>query len=731
VYGWTVTGVSILLIVRQLVRVRGSRRRETAIFLASTVAPAIANVPDSLGLTPGWPDLTPFAFGLTAAGIAWVLFRFRFQAIIPVAWKAIFQGMDDGVLVLDAENRVLVVNAAAERFLGSTSELIIGRSIDGPSATCPALGRLAKADSIAGDIELGTESVKRICEVRVSPLCDKRNQLVGCVLIIRDVTAVRAAARELEEARQAAEAANRAKSQFLANMSHEIRTPMNGVLGMIDVALENGVAPEHQECLAMARSSAEALLTVINDILDFSKIEANRLELDPGHFNLGDCLEETLKSFAVAAARKEIELTCEIRPEVPAVVKGDRNRLRQVITNLLGNAMKFTPKGEVCLRVADDMQTGNRGRLHFTVSDTGIGIPADKQKLIFDAFAQGDSSVARSYGGTGLGLTISAHLIGLMGGEIWVRSEPGSGSEFHFTMALEPVVEEPSLRLRTTAFLAGVRVLLVDDNATARRVLGETLECWGMCPTVVSDGRAALAELATANREGRPFRLLLADARMPELDGFAVAQEARLNSELGSPTVVLLTCYGRNADIDRGRELAISACVNKPVGRRELADTLYRLLNPDFKTEPAATVSPGPANPEAHRTAGTLRILLAEDNRINQLLAKKLLEQRGHLVTLANNGQEALDLLAASDFDLVLMDVQMPKMGGFEATAAIRAREILTGRHVPIIAMTANAMRGDRERCLDAGMDQYLAKPIRPQEFFAAIEAIRSGVTIR
>ena len=591
VYGWTATGVSILLIVRQLMRARGPRRRETAIFLASTVTPLAVNVPDVLGLTPGWPDLTPFAFGLTAAGIAWVLFRFRFQAIIPVAWRVIFEGMDDGVVVLDAENRVLAVNAAAERFLNSSNRHIIGRPIDSVSGACPNLGLLAEVDSNEDDIEFRTGSDKRICEVRVSQLSDKRNQLAGRVLTIRDVSTARAAARELDEARQAAEVASRAKSQFLANMSHEIRTPMNGVLGMIDVALESGVAADRQECLIMARSSAEALLTVINDILDFSKIEANRLELNRVCFDLSDCLEDTVKSFAVVAAEKEIELTCEIGPEVPAEVRGDRNRLRQVITNLVGNALKFTLKGEVCIRVAADEQAADRGRLHFTISDTGIGIPADKQKLIFDAFAQGDSSVARSYGGTGLGLTISAHLISLMGGEIWVRSEPGSGSEFHFTITLESVAAEPSLEPRETDVLFGVRVLLVDDNATARRVLGGTLEHWGMCATLSTGGRSALAILAKAKRDGQPFRLLLVDARMAELDGIAVARQVKQDPEFGNPTVVLLSSYGQDAGLGRGCDLGISAYVNKPVGRRELAETLYRLLNRDSKLEPAGRTS--------------------------------------------------------------------------------------------------------------------------------------------
>ncbi len=590
-YDWAICALAISLVVRAVARAKGPRRREAAIFLASTSFPIVVNIPDTLGLTPGWPDFTPFAFALTAAGISWVLFRYRFQAIVPVAWKSVFEGMGDGVLVLDQESRVLAVNASAERLLEHRERQVIGRPIGKAFAACRGLAQLAEVTHSDADIEVGPEDNRRICEVHLSPLRDQRYELIGSLLTIRDVTAQRATARELENAKSVAEVANRTKSEFLANMSHEIRTPMNGVLGMLDLALGTGPPPEQEECLVMARSSAEALLGIINDILDFSKIEANRLELDPVDFSVSDSMNETLRSFALAAAEKGIRITCEVMPETPAVVHGDPIRLRQVITNLVGNALKFTEKGEIHLRVASDGETDGLIRLHFTVSDTGAGIPAAKQKLIFDAFAQADASVTRRYGGTGLGLTISARLVQLMNGEIWVRSEPGQGSDFHFTI----VVARP---------------------ATPGRVL-----------------------------------------------------------PAASPAVV-----GRSPG--------------------------------------------GPIDKQVH----ALRVLLAEDNLINQRLAVRLLERRGHCVMVAQNGREAVELLERGVYDVLLMDVQMPEMDGFEATAVIRSREEGTTRHVPILAMTANAMQGDRGRCLAAGMDGYISKPITPDALFTAIESIHTAV---
>jgi signal transduction histidine kinase/CheY-like chemotaxis protein len=533
--------------------------------------------------------------------------------------------------------------------------------------------------------------------------------------------------RQLAEAgalRDAAEAASRAKSEFLANMSHEIRTPMNGVMGMIELALDARPSAECVEYLNMARSSADTLLAVINDILDFSKIEAGKLEVDAIDCDLNQLLEDTVKVFALRASEKAIELTCEVSPGVPPIVHADAGRLRQVITNLLGNALKFTAEGEIGLRVVKEDAWGNNVELHFIVSDTGIGIPGDKQKLIFEAFAQADTSTARRHGGTGLGLTISSRLVQLMGGRIWVESEPGRGSSFHFTVAVQAAPEVPRLFGTEIDSLQGIPILVTDDSATHRRILAETLGRWGMIVGVAGNGAAALESLRQAAQGGEAFALVLADAQMPEMDGFALAQAIRNSSEFAASRVVMmLTSPGQQAESARCRELELTSYVTKPVSRAALANALLRALDPArqrFQTDRPTQRVGGSL---VQKSSGTLRILLAEDNIVNQLLACRLLEKHGHTVTVAANGREAVAFLAQQDFDLVLMDVQMPEMDGFEATAAIRVKESGTRRHIPIVAMTAHALKGDEHRCLQAGMDGYVPKPITPAALYRAIEA--------
>ena len=554
--------------------------------------------------------------------------------------------------------------------------------------------------------------------------------VLGWVLVLRhrvkgQTDVIRRQLAEAGALRDAAEAANRAKSEFLANMSHEIRTPMNGVMGMIELALDARPSAEYVECLNMARKSADALLAVINDILDFSKIEAGKLEVDAGVFDLNELLEDTVKAFALRAAEKAIELTCEMYPDVPAMVRADAGRLRQVITNLLGNALKFTTHGEVGLRVTRETAPEHELQLHFIVTDTGIGIPGEKQRLIFDAFSQADTSMSRRYGGTGLGLTISSRLVQLMGGRIWVESEPGRGSSFHFTVTLGIVPEEHGAGSPEIDSLRGIRILVVDDNATSRRILAETLVRWGMTVAVAADGTDALAKLAQGAQTGQPFLLVLADARMPAMDGLALAQRIRSSAELtDSKVVLMLDSPGQRTGGTQFRELGIVSYVMKPVSRAALAKVLLRALD-------AALYGAGSDVPSQNAAcsavetppAGPLRILLAEDNKINQLVARRLLEKHGHTVTVAANGYEAINLLNREDFDLVLMDVQMPEMDGFEATAAIRLKENGTGRRIPIIAMTAHAMKGDQQRCLQAGMDSYVTKPITPAVLLSAIQA--------
>ena len=526
--------------------------------------------------------------------------------------------------------------------------------------------------------------------------------------------------------KETAETASRAKSEFLANMSHEIRTPMSGVMGMIGLALDAQPSPEQAECLLMARTSADALLTVINDILDFSKIEAGKLELDETDFDLNDWLEEVVKAFALRASEKRIELTCEVGSDVPAMVRADTTRLRQVVTNLLGNALKFSERGEVSVQLKTVDRSGDDVTVHFIVSDTGIGIPAEQQKFIFEAFSQGDGSTARRYGGTGLGLTISSRLVKMMHGEIWVESEPGRGSRFHFTVRVKAAAREPGPSSIEIDPLQGISVLVVDDSDANRHLVGRTLSGWGMRVSLAANGAAALAVIEQAAQAGEPFELVLTDEQMAEMDGFALATEIKRSSSPAPSIIMMMTPSVTGCDITRWRKDELASYLTKPVRRAELRHALLRALHPAGLLPSAGSspiVSPLTDRPEDSRP---LRILVAEDNVVNQHLARKLLESRGHSITVACNGREAVVLHGQQVFDLVLMDVQMPEMDGFEATAALRAREKGTRRHVPIIAMTAHAIKGYQERCLQAGMDGYLAKPVKAAALFAVIEGMCS-----
>jgi signal transduction histidine kinase/DNA-binding response OmpR family regulator/HPt (histidine-containing phosphotransfer) domain-containing protein len=521
---------------------------------------------------------------------------------------------------------------------------------------------------------------------------------------------------ELVAATRIAEEANQAKSEFLANMSHEIRTPLNGIIGMTELALDTGLSVEQREYLEMVKSSADSLLSILNDILDFSKIEMRKLELEQVPFSIRDHLADLLKPLALRAEQKDLEVVCHVLPDVINVAVGDPGRLRQVLVNLVGNAIKFTERGQILVQVEMMSKTAERLVLHYFVSDSGMGIPADKQQAIFEPFKQADGSTTRRFGGTGLGLTISSTLVELMGGRIWVESEPLESSTFHFTVNLGVTDARPE---PPAVDLTDLAVLIVDDNGVNRRVLQDLLIRWKMRPTTVDSGAAALSALIQASEREDPFALVLLDANMPEMDGFEVARRIGDTPNLAGATIMMLSSSAHFDESSKCREVGIATHLTKPVDQRELLSAIGRVI----AREPGQRAVLPSSMLATALPDRRLHVLLAEDNVVNQRLAASLLERRGHKVTIAANGREALAAIGAQPFDVVLMDVQMPEMGGFEATAAIRAMQIERGDGpTPIIAMTAHAMKGDRERCLEAGMDEYLTKPLDPRHLCALVE---------
>ena len=655
-------------------------------------------------------------------------------------FRGAFDASAIGMALVGTDGRWLMVNRSLLEIVGYSESELLGRTfqdITHPSdldADLEQFGRLFRGEIRFYQMEkryFHKEGHAVWILLSVSLVRGPEGEPLHVVAQIEDITPRRLAEAEQRRAREAAEAATRAKSEFLANMSHEIRTPMNGILGMTDLALETNLTAQQSEYLGLVKVSAESLLTVINDILDFSKIEAGKLELDPIPFRLRDCVEGTLKTLALRAHAKGLELSARIDPAVPDCLNGDVGRLRQVLVNLVGNAIKFTESGEVVVSVGLDAQAegepGETGEasLRLSVRDTGIGIPSEKQRAIFEPFEQADGSTTRKYGGTGLGLAISVKLVELLGGRIWIDSEPGRGSEFHFTARFGRLEDDsPALGQADPEALRHLPILVVDDNQTNLRILKELLKNWGASPTPVDDGPSALAALRLASAEGRPFPLVLLDSMMPGMSGYFVAGAIADDPSLSGVQVVLLTSDDRAGGPEARQALHIAARLTKPVRQSELFDLLLRLvappLAPAVEVGPMVALSPAPIGPEARR----LTILVAEDNVVNQKVVASVLGKRGHELTIVGDGRQAVRAWEGSDFDLILMDLQMPEMDGIEAVAAIRQGEVGTSRRTPIVALTAHAMVGDRERCLDAGFDGYVPKPIRSEALLAAIEDV-------
>jgi two-component system sensor histidine kinase/response regulator len=649
--------------------------------------------------------------------------------------RQILETSFDAFVEMDALGKILDWSIQAEKVFQWVQAEVIGKELS--DVIIPANYRAAYAQEIRQLLASGQgPALNRRFEIIASSK-DGREISVEITIsamrhdlshhfaaFVRDLSERKRFELDLREAKEDAEAANRSKSDFLANMSHEIRTPMNGIIGMTDLTLETVLSHEQREFLGMVKSSADSLLSLLNDIVDFSKIEAGKLDFETIDFLLRDTLEDTIKLLGFRAQEKGLELACRILPEVPDGLQGDPTRLRQIIVNLVGNAIKFTAAGEVIVEVHVGEETEAETTLHFSVRDTGVGIPEAKQHSIFEAFTQADNSMTRKYGGTGLGLAISSRLVKLMGGRIWVESEMGRGSNFHFTVRFqmqkfsarkyEPVGAEQ---------LRGLLVLIVDDNSTNRRVLQEIVLAWHMTPTLTESGPEALTVLARSETNGTPFGLILMDAQMPGMDGFSVARRIKQNAKLSRSAVIMLTSAGLRGDAARCRELGIKAYLTKPIKRSDLLEAIKMVLGSQTQVEENPTVV---TIHSLRENRGRLRVLLAEDNAVNQTLAVRLLEKRGHEVVVSENGRAALEMLSTQRFDLILMDVQMPEMDGLQATTAIRHGELKSGKHIPIIAMTAHAMAGDKERFLDAGMDGYISKPLRVEDLVSAIDEVFS-----
>ena len=626
-------------------------------------------------------------------------------------------------LSLGHDGRIMACNELLLKLLGRSAQEVIGLDWRKHfvAETCPVLDApladVGFSDTLRTKhqehLRAGDGSIRLVSWFN-AVIHDPNGNGTAVIALGEDISERKRTEEELGNALASAKAASESKSEFLANMSHEIRTPMNGILGMTDLLLQSELDSEQRENLKMVKSSADALLTIINDILDFSKVEAGKLVLESIPFCLEDVVSEAVAPLAMQAVHKGLRMFWSIDPQAPRYVTGDPGRLRQVLLNLLGNALKFTKAGEVSLQVEIECLTESGVEMHFRVKDTGIGIPAKQQGEIFKAFSQADSSVTRQFGGTGLGLSICARLVYMFGGRIWVESEPGAGSTFHFTAKFS--VAAAPRAIRPTVDIRNMLLLLVDDNGSSRQAIQQAVTGLGSQVTIAESGEAALQVFEQAASEGTFYSLVILDMEMPGNDGFSVAERIRQIVGPDQTKLILLTSHGLRGDSARCAQLGIGGYLRKPLTCDDLQQAVLEVMGSAGSDQGAPRLVTRHSLREARR-----RVLLAEDNIVNQRLAVKLLEKRGHTVVVAQNGQEAVDAVEREEFDIVLMDVQMPVMGGFEATTKIREKEKDKGGRVKIFALTANAMSGDRERCLEAGMDGYLAKPLKVDELYAVL----------